>query len=76
MSMYLTSIVYLTLRIRLHRPAKRVLTDEFEVFRGSVHLRSFHIRDNDEDVVASVVVHAPQEHKFWELQSNFKVLNE
>lgn len=63
-SVYLTSIVYLPLRVRLDSLAECVLADEFEVFCGSVHLRSLHIRDDDEDVVTAVVVHAPQEHKF------------
>ena len=63
----LTSIVYLPFRRPLHRPAERVLTDELEVFGGGVHLRPLHVRDDDEDVVATVVVHAPQEHKFGKL---------
>lgn len=64
--MILTSTVYLPLRFALHRLAERVSTDKFEIFGGGVHLGSLHIRDDDENVIATVVVHAAQEHKFGE----------
>ena len=55
----LTSIVDLPLRVLFHRLAKCILADELEVFSGSVHLSPLHICHDDEDIVATVVVHAP-----------------
>jgi hypothetical protein len=52
------------LRVLLHRLAECVLANELEVFRGSVHLCPLHICHNNKDIVAAVVVHAPQEHEF------------
>jgi hypothetical protein len=63
----LTSIVDFPLGVLLHCLAKCILADELEVFRGSVHLCPFHICHNNKDIVAAVVVHAPQEHKFGKL---------
>ena len=63
----LTSIVDLPLGVLLHCLAKCILADELEVFRGSVHLSPLHVRHNNKDIVAAVVVHAPQEHKFGKL---------
>jgi len=63
----LTSIVDFPLGILLHCPAKCILADEFEVFRGGVHLSSLHVCHNNKDIVAAMVVHAPEEHKFGEL---------
>jgi hypothetical protein len=63
----LTSIVDFPLGVLLHCLAKCILADELEVFSGSVHLSPLHICHNNKDIVAAVVVHAPQEHKFGEL---------
>ena len=65
----LTSIVDFPLGILLHCLAKRILADELEVFRGSIHLSPLHIGHNNKDIVAAVIVHAPEEHKFGELDS-------
>jgi hypothetical protein len=63
----LTSIVDLPLGVLLHCLPKCILADELEVFGGSVHLSPLHVRHNNKDIVAAVVVHASQEHKFGEL---------
>ena len=63
----LTSVVDFPLSVLLHCLAKCILADELEVFRGSVHLSPLHVCHNNKDIVAAVVVHAPQEHKFGEL---------
>jgi hypothetical protein len=63
----LTSIVDFPLRVLLHCLAECVLTHELEVFRGSIRLRPLHICHNNKNIVATMVVHAPQEHKFGEL---------
>jgi hypothetical protein len=63
----LTSIVDFPLGVLLHCLAKGILADELEVFRGGVHLSPLHIRHNDKDIVAAVVVHTPEEHKFGKL---------
>ena len=62
--------MYLPLRSTLHRPAKRVLADKLEVFRRGVHLCTFHVGDDDKYVVATVVVHPAQEHKFRQLYAS------
>jgi hypothetical protein len=59
--------MYFPFGVLLHGLAKGILAHELEVFRGGVHFRPLHIRHNDEDIVAAVVVHAPQEHQFGEL---------
>lgn len=63
----LTSIVDLPLGVLLHCLAKCILADELKIFRGGVHLSPLHIRHNNKDIVAAVVVHTPEEHKFGEL---------
>jgi hypothetical protein len=63
----LTSIVDFPLSVLPQCLAKCILADELEVFRGSVHLSPLHVRHNDKDIVAAVVVHASQEHEFGEL---------
>ena len=63
----LTSIVYFPLRVILHRLAECILAHELEVFCGIIHLRPLHISYNNKDIVAAMVVHAPQEHEFGEL---------
>ncbi len=63
----LTSIVDFPLGVLLHCLAKCILADELEVLRGSVHLSSLHVRHNNKDIVAAMVVHAPQEHEFGKL---------
>ena len=60
--------MYLPLRVVLHRLTERMLAYKFEVLCGGIHLRPFHIRYNNKDIVAAVVVHASQEHKFGELR--------
>ena len=59
--------MYLPLRVVLHRLAERMLAYKLEVFCGGIHLCPLHIRYNNKDIVAAVVVHAPQEHEFGEL---------
>jgi hypothetical protein len=71
----LTSIVDFPLGALLHCLAKCILADELEVFRGSVHLSSLHVRHNNKDIVATMVVHAPQEHEFGKLDQA-SVLND
>ena len=63
----LTSIVDFSLSVLPHCLAKGILTHKLEVFSGSIHLCPFHISYNNKDIVAAVVVHAPQEHEFGEL---------
>ena len=63
----LTSIVDFPLGVLLHCLAKRILADKLKVLRGSVHLSPLHVCYNNKDIVAAVVVHAPEEHKFGEL---------
>lgn len=60
----LTSIVDFPLGVLLHCLAECILADELEVFCGSVHLSTLHVCHNNKDIVAAMVVHAPQEHKF------------
>lgn len=64
---HLTSILNLLLCLVPQRLAECILAHELEVFRGSVHLRPLHISHNNENIVAAVVVHAPQEHQLGEL---------
>ena len=63
----LTSIVDFPLSVLPHCLAKGILTHELEVFCGSIHLCPLHISYNNKDIVAAMVVHSPQEHKFREL---------
>jgi hypothetical protein len=55
------------LGVPLHCLAKCILADELEVICGSVHLSPLHVCHNNKDIVAAVVVHAPQKHEFGEL---------
>jgi hypothetical protein len=63
----LTSVVDFPLGVLLHCLTECILADELEVFRGSVHLSPLHVCHNNKDIVAAMVVHASQEHKFGEL---------
>lgn len=63
----LTLVQELLLHTRFQRPSKGVLADEFEVLGHVVHFLAFQVGDNDEDVVASMIVHPPQEHQFRKL---------
>ena len=68
----LTFVLYLTLHARLACAAKCISTDEFKVFCRVVHLLSFHVCDNDVNVVAAImlIMHSPQQHKLWKLKKS------
>ena len=51
--------MYLPLCVVLHRLAERMLAYKLEVFCSGIHLCPLHIRYNNKDIVAAVVVHAP-----------------
>jgi hypothetical protein len=69
-SVVLRSTLDFRLHFLLHCPAECILARELEVFRGSVHLCPLHICHNNKYIIAAMVVHAPQEHKFGELESD------
>jgi hypothetical protein len=66
----LTLVKKLLFHARFQRPTKCVFADEFKVLGDVVHLLPFQISNNDEDVVASMIVHSPQEHQFRKLLVN------
>src|SRR6266850_2652813 len=61
-------MLYFPFHVMLHCLAKCILAHKLEVFGGGIHFRPLHISYNNKDIVAAVVVHAPQEHKFGELE--------
>jgi hypothetical protein len=60
-------MLYFPLHVVLNRLAECILAYKLEVFRGGVHFRPLHIGYNYKDIIATMVVHATQEHKFREL---------
>ena len=62
-----TCVLDLILYARLTAPSKTIRADHLEVFRNVIHLLLFEVCDNDIYFIASSIVHAAQEHKFWEL---------
>jgi hypothetical protein len=60
-------MMYFPLHVVLHRLTECILAHELEVFRSGIHLSPLHISYNNKDIVAAMVVHAPQEHEFGEL---------
>lgn len=63
-----TFVLYLALDTLLARPAKGILADQLEVICHVVHLLALQIRYDDEDLVAAQIMHAAQEHQFWQLR--------
>ena len=52
---------------RLAAPSKTIGADHLEIFSNVIHLLFFKVCDDDINFIASSIVHAAQEHKFWEL---------
>jgi hypothetical protein len=52
------------------RPAICSSTYELEVLRNVVHLLALKVGDNNVDVIAPMIVHASQQHKFRQLFMN------
>jgi hypothetical protein len=50
-----------------HRSAKGTSTYKFEIFCRVVHLLSLQVRDDDVDIIAAMIVHAPEEHQLRQL---------
>lgn len=50
-----------------------MLADELEIFGDIVHLLAFQIRDDNKYLVASCIVHAAQQHEFWQLQGQREI---
>ena len=55
-----TFVLDSTLHAWLHGAAKRIPTDEFKILGDIVHLLPHYVRDNDINVIATMVVHSPQ----------------
>ena len=52
---------------RLTTPSKAISTDPLEVIGNVIHFLFFEVRDDDIYFIASGIMHAAQEHKFWKL---------
>jgi len=63
----LTLIEEFLLHTGFQRASEGMLADEFKVLGHIVHFLPFQVGDYDEDVVASMIVHPPQEHEFRKL---------
>ena len=63
----LTFVEEFLLHTRFQRASEGMLADKFKVLGHIVHFLPFQVGDYDEDVVASMIVHSPQEHQFRKL---------
>lgn len=62
-------MLYLALYTWFTPSSKAIIADKLEVIRDVVHFLSFKVCDYDVYFIAAGIMHAAQQHEFWELHN-------